>query len=664
MPPSGDAAVALPGRRRSAVAVPVPVLLITGAAVTAFAVAGELAGFADPFVGQPMTATLALTFTPLGVFVLRRLPGHPPGRLMVVIGALSAVAATAGAWSRYLPAAWLSRWVWLPAVALIPVLLLLVPDGRLPAPRWRALMATLVVAAGVMTVALAVAAAIAPRTLLAAGGTTDLPGPARVLALVTVAALAVELVATLGVLVALQRRWAAADATGRRQLECLVPAAVLLVVGVGVGAVTGLDYSWVPAVVAFPVGLTFAVLRFGLHDLDLYIHRGTVWAVLTGLVVAAYAGIATVLGAVVADPGSPAVSLLSAGAVAALLQPAQWVAQRAVRRLLYGRRDEPYAVITELGRHLEAVRDPLAVLPEIAGTVVDGLRVPYAAVRVADDDGTLTTAAERGRWAGTPESFPMTAHGRVVGELLVAARRPGTRFTGAETRLLRDLAGQAALAAEACRSAVALARARDRLVLAREEERRRLRRDLHDGVASALVGTRMLTEVVRRTLPDDGPAPGLLATLATDLDACTAEVRELIDGLRPAALDDGLAAALDALVARFRDQGTELELTVDGDLTELPAAAEVAAYRIVAEALTNVVKHAGAAHARVAVRRDVRELEVCVDDDGRGITGPARPDGVGLTSLRSRAEELGGRCVIGPGATTGTSVLAHLPLDG
>ncbi len=644
------------------VTLPVPALVLVGVGLAGVAAAGELLGHEGAHAGSAaMAATIALTFTPLAVFVLRRVPGSRVGGLMLAIGGLAYVGVVAVSWSEFVVAAWVSQWSWLAPLTVIPVLLLVVPDGALPSPRWRPLLVVLVACAGLAVASLAVAALGAPRTLLT-DENVALSDATWTALLVGIVALAMEGIGALGVLTALVLRWRLADPMGRGQLACLLPSVVLLVVGIVLDG-SHVELAWLPAVVAFPVGLTLAVLRYQFDDLDLYIHRGVVWLVVTAVVVAAYVGVATLAGATIVAPGSGLQALVAAAAVAALLQPAQWVAQRAARRLLYGRRDEPYTVITDLGRHAADLRDPLAVLPQIARTVVEGLRVPYAAVRVVDEAGAAMTAAESGRWAGPPESFPMVAHGRVVGELQVAARRVGTRFSGAEARLLRDLAGQAALAAEAGASAIALQRARDRLVLAREEERRRLRRDLHDGVGAALAGTRMLTEVVRRSLPAAGPAPGLLATLAADLEACAAEVRELIDGLRPAALDDGLAVALAEVADRFRDQGPAVELGIEGELTDLPAAVEVAAYRVVVEALTNVVKHAGAGTARVLVRRDDRHLEVRVDDDGRGFTGPTRDDGVGLASLRERAEELGGRCEIRSGGQ-GTAVTVLLALTG
>ena len=639
---------------------PVPVLGAIGFAVVLLGVGGVLTGHtASDANPAAMPVALAAGFTPLGVFVLRRRPGHPVGRLMLAAGLVASIAALSVAWSTWIPAAWLSQWAWWPPLGAVPILLLLVPDGRLPSPRWWPLAVALVGAAGIATAALVAAAIGEPTTLLS--DAEQAPGPVvRLLLDIALLAWIATAAASLGVLAALVVRWRAAGPLERGQLACLLPVLVLLGVAVALDWVD-VPYGWVPAAVGLPLGLTLAVLLYRFEDLDLYVHRGVVWLVLTSGAVVVYAATVTVLGRVFTGLGG-AVPLLAAAAVAAVLAPAHWLAQRAVGRLLYGRRDEPYAVMSTVGRRARAAGDPLAVLPEIATAVVDGLRVPYAAVRVTADDGHPTTAAEHGRWAGEPARFPMVAHGRPVGELLAAPRRPGERFTAGETALLRDLADQAALAAEAGRSAVDLQRARDRLVLAREEERRRLRRDLHDGVGSALAGARMLTDVVRRTVVDDA-AGALLATLAADLEACSAEVRELIDGLRPAALDRGLEPALTDLVERFADR-VPVALGTDGLDGELPAAVEVVTYRVVAEALTNVAKHAHARSAAVTVRRDARHLEVRVSDDGVGFGGadPGPGTGVGLTSIRSRADELGGRCAIRSGMT-GTTVELLLPLQ-
>jgi two-component system, NarL family, sensor kinase len=330
------------------------------------------------------------------VFVLRRRPGHPVGRLMLAAGLVASVAALSVAWSAWVPAAWLSQWAWWPPLGAVPVLLLLVPDGRLPSARWRPLAVVLVGAAGIATAALVAAAIGEPTTLLS--DAEQAPGPAvRMLLDIALIAWIATAAASLGVLAALVVRWRAAGPLERGQLACLLPVLVLLGVAVALDWVD-VPYGWVPAAVGLPLGLTLAVLLYRFEDLDLYVHRGVVWLVLTSGAVVVYAATVTVLGRVFTGLGGT-VPLLAAAAVAAVLAPAHWLAQRAVGRLLYGRRDEPYAVMSTVGRRARAAGDPLAVLPEIATAVVDGLRVPYAAVRVTADDGHPTTAAEQGRSA-------------------------------------------------------------------------------------------------------------------------------------------------------------------------------------------------------------------------------------------------------------------------
>jgi signal transduction histidine kinase len=646
------------------VELPVPVLAALGAGLVAAAVAGAAFGERGPTPGPiAMTATLAVSFGPLAVFVLRRLPGDRVGRLMLLTGAAATVNVLAVCWSAAVPLAWLSQWSWWPPLATIPLILLLVPDGRPPSPGWRFVVYTLAGAAAFTTAVLAVAAVAEPRMLLS---TIDpLPPAVEVLTRVAFAGVAVVVVGTAAVLVALFVRWGRAEALERRQLACLLPSAVLFAVGVVLDSEAGVPWGWVPGVVALPLGLTVAVLQYRLHNLDLYIHRGTVWLVLSGLAVAVYAASATALGETIAG-ASHTTMLLAVGAAAAILHPAERFVRRAISRLLYGRRDDPYAILTRQGRLLENATDPMAVLPGFAAALVDGLKVPYTAIVLREPDGSSSVAAEHGRLAGEPERFAMTVHGNEVGDLIVSPRRPGEQFSTAEVRLLQDLAVQAGQAAVAYRSTLTLQRARERLVLAREEERRKLRRDLHDGVAASLVGARMIAEAASGKAADDAPTRELLDVLAAELDTCTAEVRSLIDGLRPAALDDGLERAVRELTERLPEP--RLDVHVDGDLVDLPAAIEVATYRIVSEAVANVAKHAGAKHCSVTLTRDATRLEVTVLDDGDGFADPSwfagtGTSGVGLSSIRSRVEELGGMCDIGSTAD-GTRLHVALPVRG
>jgi two-component system, NarL family, sensor kinase len=609
-----------------------------------------------------MTAALALTFTPLGAFVLNRVPKHPIGRLMIAIGLLGALAAVCASWTSWTPIAWIGQWAWWPPVSLVPILLLLFPDGRLPSRRWRPLLLSLSALGVIASLALAVAAVGNTHSLLTSAQPAP-PGLARTLVRLAVAVFVVEVLCTGAVLGSLVVRWRRSLGFERRQLACLVPAAALLALGVLLD-VAGVDGASAVGVAAVPACLSLAVLQYQLYDLDLYVNRGMVWLGMTVLVTVVFLGLAALLG-VTAVPERPRLPTLIALSVALTAAGAlRGAVQRWVDRLLYGRRDDPYAVLITLARHAEVTSEPMAVLADLVRTLVRALRVPYAAVILKDHDGSTATAAEFGRPAVATSAFPMIAHGVPIGELHVAARGARERFTGAEIHLLRDVSAQAAQAAEACRLTVDLQRARESLVLAHEDERRRLRRELHDGLGSALVGIRMQAEAFRAA--GSAGFGTAVDTLLSDVASCSSEVRRLVDGLRPPALDDGLEAALRAMVRTMTAPGLDIEMDATDVPRDLPAAVEVATYRIAAEAVTNAVTHAHPSRIQVFLRHDGDVLDLIVADDGRHAPfawadeSLHRPDGVGLASMRTRAEELAGHLDIET-TTHGVRVHAVLP---
>jgi signal transduction histidine kinase len=247
--------------------------------------------------------------------------------------------------------------------------------------------------------------------------------------------------------------------------------------------------------------------------------------------------------------------------------------------------------------------------------------------------------------------------------------RPGeSTFSAADRRLLADLARQAGVAVSTVRLTADLQRSRERLVTAREEERRRLRRDLHDGLGAQLAGLTVQTGVLRTLIPKDPAAAEALAgELRGELRTAIADIRRLVHGLRPPALDElGLVGALQRLAERCGTDGSGLRVEVDvpAGLPALPAAIEVAAYRIAQEALTNVVRHSGARTCCVRLATDTDGLVLEVTDDGAGLPAAGLVPGVGLSSMRERAAETGGSCEIGAGPDGGTRVLARLPLAG
>jgi signal transduction histidine kinase len=268
--------------------------------------------------------------------------------------------------------------------------------------------------------------------------------------------------------------------------------------------------------------------------------------------------------------------------------------------------------------------------------------------------------------------LPLVYQNEVVGQLVLAHRAPGEAFSAADRRLLEDLAHQAGVAAHAVRLttdlqhlAADLQRSRERLVTAREEERRRLRRDLHDGLGPTLASLAQRLDTARVLVSHEPEAAvALLGDLKAQVKTTIVDIRRLVYALRPPALDElGLVSAIREHVTHYNDSdGFYIALEAPERLPPLPAAVEVAAYRIVLEALTNVARHAHAQTCRIRMElTEAQALCLEITDDGVGLPTACQA-GVGLTAMRERAMELGGQCRIEPGAPNGTRVWARLAL--
>ena len=379
--------------------------------------------------------------------------------------------------------------------------------------------------------------------------------------------------------------------------------------------------------------------------------------------------------------GSLWIALFATALIAVLFQPLRERLQAGVDRLMYGERRDPYRVISDLGQRLEAALDPDTVLPVIVETVANALKLPYVAILLRQEAGRELPFAY-----GEPPSptlplveLPLIYQGVEVGTLKVSPRQGETDLAPADRRLLSDLARQAGMAAHAALATSALRQARERLVSAREEERRRLRRDLHDGLGPRLASQTLTLDVIARRLhANPQEAEALLNVLRSQTQQSVAEIRELINDLRPPALDDlGLAVALQELVGELAQTLATPEIFVQTPETfdDLPAAVEMAAYCIAQEALTNVVKHAEASKCQLTLwieklpassmrptgEKPTIVLFLEVQDNGRGITQD-NANGVGLISMRERAAEVGGRLTIESAANRGTRLRAELPV--
>jgi signal transduction histidine kinase len=419
-------------------------------------------------------------------------------------------------------------------------------------------------------------------------------------------------------------------------------------------------------VLLVPVTIGIAMLRYHLFDVDLVINRTLVYGTLTASIVGIYVIVVGGLGTLLQARGNFLISLLAAGSIAVLFAPLRARLQRGVNHLMYGERDEPYKVLSRLGERLEATLAPDATLNAIVETVAQALRLPYAGIDLRQDE-EFVTVAEHGTPTGESITLALAYQAGEVGRLVLAPRSQGEEFTASDRRLLEDIARQAGVAVHAVRLTDDLRRSKERLVAAREEERRRLRRDLHDGLGPQLAAQTLKVGSARSLYPrDPAAADTLLAGLEADMEAALADVRRLVYNLRPPTLDElGLAGAIREAATQYAgNQGKDPDLRISIDAPErlphLPAAVEVATYRIAQEAMTNVVRHANARSCLVRLSLD-GALELEITDDGIGIP-PDHPAGVGLASMRERAIELGGKCEILLPPAGGTSVLARLPL--
>jgi signal transduction histidine kinase len=412
----------------------------------------------------------------------------------------------------------------------------------------------------------------------------------------------------------------------------------------------------------FIICLWVAVYRYQMFAIDLIINRTLVYSTLTAMVIGLYVFMVSVLGSLLQARESFLVSLVATGLIAVIFQPLRAWLQRRINRLLYGQRDEPYQVLTKLGSQLAAVQATEAILPAIVEAVRDTLHLPFVAIHLDQKPGRDETSLSLGTAIGSTTTIPLLYQGNRVGELIVSSRSGEFQISPADSSLLNDFARQAGIAVHAVQLATDLQRSREEIVTAREEERVRLRRDLHDGLGPSLATISLQSETARgllRTHPEE--AEVLLDELTTQAQTTMQEVRRLIHALRPPVLDDlGLMPGLNALAASFSSSGVLISIQSVSNLPEMPAAYEVAIYRIVQEALTNVIKHA---QARSCTVRLVWDETICLEiqDDGIGIP-QNRTSGVGLYSMRERAEELGGTCIVAANADRGTLVQVSLPV--
>jgi signal transduction histidine kinase/GNAT superfamily N-acetyltransferase len=647
------------------------------------------------------TLSASLAYLIVGSVILMRQPHNRVGWLCTFIGLIMLLVASTGViqarlllWPAVTPyqlafIPWLRHL--LHPLMVIPIFVylpLLFPNGQFLTPRWRQFSQIIVLLLALFIILMLVR----PGPMLDIGGdwqlTYDNPLvlPLPILnALPTVHTLDeiasfVVLIASLISIGSLVLRWRRSEGEIRQQIKWVVyflaivfPLFILVELFVTLfptarGSTAEMLYLIVVAVtwIGFPVVIGLAILYARLYDIDMVMNRTLVYGGLTAVILAIYILAVGGLSLLFQSQNNLLISLLATGLIAVFFQPIRDRLQRGANRLIYGDRDDPYKVLSQLGRQLRETAVPGQTLTAITATLCQTLKLPYAAVALHTAAGERHTAAATGQPSTVVEEWQLLYQAELVGWLIVAPRSPQERFTERERRLLADIAAQAGTAAYAERLTSALQRSRERLVLAREEERRRIRRDLHDELGPSLAGQTFALDTALDLLETDPLAAApLLASLKSQNQALIADIRRLVYALRPPSLDElGLLAALKVHISQLApgNNGLQVKVTAVPDpLPPLPAAVEVAAYRIALEAITNVVRHAQARQANIWLAVAPASLSLTISDDGVGLPTAVRP-GVGLASMRERAEELGGTFYVESAPGGGTSITAIMPL--
>jgi two-component system, NarL family, sensor kinase len=626
-------------------------------------------------------AGLALSFATVGGLLVSHRERNPVGWLLLLLGSLSAMQGFAQEYTAYIwverpgilgggeAVAWLNALTGeVTAIGLVALILLVFPDGHVLSRRWR-----LAAASAVLGIAMSMMGAFRPGPFRSAAypewvtNPLGVPGAESILSALEALGMFLMLGALILAVISMIRRFRVTASRERQQLKWLAFGGFAVVAFmVFTQAIFSLpaqieESLYYLTFALLPAALGIAILKHDLYDIDRILSGTIIWGVLSTFIVSTYVIAVSLLGTMIHARGDLIPSLIATGFIAILFAPLRDRVQGTVDRFVYGDRNDPYAVVTRLGRRLEATLAPDKVLPTIVDTIAEALKLPYVAIELRQGPGAGILVAH-GRPQRPLLDLPLSYQSELVGRLLLSPRSAADAFSPADLRVLEDLARQVGIAAHALRMTRELQRSRERLVTAREEERRRLRRDLHDGIGPTLASITLKLDAARNLLVKDPAAVDpLLADLKSQAQMAIGDIRRTVYDLRPPALDElGLISALQAHAARLENENLQITMHVPNDLPQLSAAIEVATYRIVVEGMTNIVRHAGA--TKCDIRLSVNSgLMIKIEDNGTGNPAQVHP-GVGLTAMRERAEELGGSLALSAGSAGGLLIIVQLPL--
>jgi signal transduction histidine kinase len=603
-------------------------------------------------------AAVAAAFSVAGAVIARRRPANPIGWALLAGGAGSGLAgcgAQLGLAAQWPLAYWLFNWAWIPAPVAIALTLHTFPDGQSVSPRWRPLTWSVVVG-GVFFM---LSQALAPRAAGDPAWYSGPPGNLMIPPWVGNAAAGLLLLLGAAGVISLALRWRRAGRDQRDQLKWLLLVAPALVATFSLFALNLPGKVWLSsaAVALFVIPLSVAILRHRLYDIDVIVSRALLYSALSGLVAIAYVVTTITLGEVFHGGALTPLSVIATVVAALVVLAARQRVQLALSRLLYGRRREPESIVLAVTRRLEGAGSPGEMLEAVAADLTEALKLE--AVTISAPDGERLAGVEPDPRATV---LALVHQGEVVGAIgLVPAI--GDVLSAADVRRLAVVLPGLSAAIHAALLKRDLERSRERLSVALEDERRRIRHDLHDGLGPVLASIAARADAVSNLLlGQPGRAAELVAEMRRDAGAAITEVRRLVYGLRPPALDElGLVGAIRQRAEGFTADGSGLDVRVEApeSLPLMSAAVEVATYRIVTEAMTNAARHGHARTCRVTLQVDDC-VEVEIGDDGGGWAGELRP-GVGVLSMRERAASLGGTLSIALDPAGGVRVFARLP---
>jgi signal transduction histidine kinase len=660
-------------------------------AAAAAAILWLLSGQAEAVTGLvPLTATYVV-----GLVAFQQRPGNLAARRLLALGTAGVtMVALAGALSLATAAGRSPSWAWLATTAIWEIELLwlaawlaflvVFPDGHYQAGWERALVRAAVTAAAVLPVV---------RLVLVARDIPDwvLPAPSAVASPLYLSALQglsgpfqalwrlhlLVAVAGVALLAVHARRF---DRTRRRQVMWPLLAVILLaaflvealIAGLaGAGAIPGLlpDVMFTVVLTAFPVAIGIGMLRYQLMDVGRLVRGSLVYGLLWTLIAILYIVLSTVFGLAVAQRLPLSAAIIATLVATVLFQPARKALERVADRVVYGARLEGLELIRALGTQLEETGDQADLARHVTETVRAALDARWVRIVLTGPEGALT-AAEAGQVSGAGDlCVPLRSRDADVGRIECGPKREG-EYRDSERELLLTLGRQAALAIrnsslteQLSQRVLELAASRARIVHAEEMERRRIERDIHDGVQQHIVALMTRLGLASSRAARGEPVHGDLSDLRTGTEHLMEELRELVHGIHPAVLSDN--GLVDAITARVSRLPLRVRVQADPDLRDarLPAEVEGAAYFFVCEGLTNVLKHSGSGEAVVGLHRRDRQLHLVVADGGGGFD-PGRRDLSGVRGLADRIEALGGRVEVVSAPGAGTELRAWVPIEG